>query len=105
MIQPIIPLPFDVIIEKQDIKKAAKGFEAILWEMVLKEAFKTIPEHSIFRKKGEIGIYRQIMLWSLSNYISENFETDLGKKIYEKFSSKDLSLHPSQTIKINRRRT
>jgi len=60
--------------------------------------FKTVSDEGIFSGRGKMGIYNQIMLWELSNYVSKNFETDIGKKIYEKFSAKDLSLPPSRTI-------
>ncbi len=98
MIIPVLPLPFGMLVDKKDIKKAAKGFEAILWEMVLREAFKTLPKHSIFRVQGEMGIYREFMLWSLSNYMADSFNTDIGDKIYEKFSQRYLSFNSEGTI-------
>ncbi len=68
------------------VKDAADAFEAMLWEMVLKESFRSLPEGSFFNSRGEKGIYAQLVIWRLSEHLSKGMDTEIGRSIYEKFS-------------------
>ncbi len=70
----------------RNVKDAADAFESMLWQIVLKESFKSLPKGSFFNSGGEKGIYAQLVIWRLSDYISKTVDTDIGRAIYEKFS-------------------
>ena len=67
------------------VKEAADAFESILWQQVLKESFRTVGG-DFFSEEGEKGIYMQLVLWRISDYMSKSVDTDIGRRIYEKFS-------------------
>ena len=69
-----------------NMKDASKAFEAIFWGEVLKESFKSLDE-PFFKGKGEFGAYRDIVIWYLSDYISNNYNTNIGKAVYDKFKA------------------
>ncbi len=69
-----------------NMRDASKAFEAIFWGEVLKESFKSLDE-SFFKGKGEFGAYRDIVIWYLSDYISNSYDTEIGKALYEKFKA------------------
>ncbi len=70
----------------RSVKDAADAFESMLWQLVLKESFRSLPRGSFFNSGGEKGIYAQMVIWRLSDYLSKTLDTDLGRSIYQKFS-------------------
>jgi hypothetical protein len=69
----------------RDIKDASKAFEAILWGEILKESFNTLGE-PFLRGKGEFAPYRDMMIWFLSDYVANSYDTGVGRVLYEKLS-------------------
>ena len=84
----------------RNVKDAADAFESMLWQMVLKESFKSLPEGSFFNSRGEKGIYSQIVIWKLADYVSKSVETEIGRKIYEKFSGVYRNTPPRPIYKV-----
>ncbi|BAT71406.1 hypothetical protein TST_0600 [Thermosulfidibacter takaii ABI70S6] len=104
--QPIATVPYGggLVPQVSNVKEAADAFESLLWQSVLKESFKTVgDDNSLFSGKGEKGIYLQLILWRLSDYLSKTMDTDIGREIYKKFSKgyRKPSPHPIYNNKKN----
>ncbi len=73
----------------QQLRHACQAFEAYFWQIVLKEAFKSLPKDSVLNKGGPTGIYMHIAMGPFCDTLAENGDLGLAKTMYENLKAAD----------------
>ncbi|HHT9127089.1 MAG TPA: rod-binding protein [Candidatus Brocadiia bacterium] len=88
---------------KDELKKAAQDFEAVLVNFLIKAMWKTIPDSGLYDESNATDAYTDIMQSALSEEITRMGGFGIAQKLYEEMQkSLILTPRPEQVVEQNK---